>query len=214
MESRRIAVPEPSEAHVWRIELPATGGREAARSATGEILARYLGERPVRAAASGREAGAFAIVVAERGKPRLVGSPPPLTFNLSHSGGLALVAVAAGGVEVGVDVERLRPRRDLVRLAERWLPPGDAAAVAAAPDEGREETFYAAWTCHEARTKCTGAGLGGPPPGADVVATALKIDAGYAAAIAWSGAAPAAHGPPIFVRRLEFAAPPRRPRSG
>ena len=65
------------------------------------------------------------------------------------------------------------------RLAARWLPAADAAAVAAAGDEReapadggraagatrREVVFYAAWTRHEARAKCTGAGLSGPPPG-------------------------------------------------
>jgi 4'-phosphopantetheinyl transferase len=173
----RAAVPEPGEAHVWRIEVPTTGGRQAARAALGEILARYLGEA----------SEAFAIVADERGKPRLAGSSPPLSFNLSHSGGLALVAVTAAAVEVGVDVERLRPRRDLVRLAARWLPAEDADAVAAAGTAEREAVFYAAWTRHEARTKCTGAGIDGPAPGPEIVARPLDIDAGYTAALAFDG---------------------------
>ena len=128
--------------------------------------------------------------------------------------------MAAGGVEVGVDVERLRPRRDLARLAARWLPEADAAAVAAAPEAGRERSSTPPGPSHEARTKCTGAGLSGPPPGPEVVATGLAIDEGYAAALAFDRAAtppvpplprllPAPQRPPrdpISVRRFELTA--------
>jgi 4'-phosphopantetheinyl transferase len=120
----------------------------------------------------------------ENGKPRLAVAPDRLSFNLSHSDELALVAIAPGGAEVGIDVERLKPRRDLVRLAERWLPADDAAAVAAADEAELEPVFYAAWTRHEARVKCVGTGIAGPPPGPEVVAYDLSIDDGYAAAVA------------------------------
>jgi 4'-phosphopantetheinyl transferase len=171
--------PGHGQAHVWRVGLPATGGRAAARRALREILGAYLGER----------ADVVTLTAGRAGKPELAASPPPLSFNLSKSGGLAVVAVAAGDTEVGVDIERLRPRRDLTRLAERWLPPDDAEAVGAAPDGAREEVFYAAWTRFEARAKCTGAGLSGPPPGPEVRAWPIPIDAGYAAAVALVGAA-------------------------
>jgi phosphopantetheinyl transferase len=168
--------PEPGEIHVWRVALPEDDSRGAARRALASILSDYLGG--VRAAE---------LDVAENGKPRLSREAGRLSFNLSHAGGLAMVAVAPGGTEVGVDVERLRPRRDLVRLAERWLPAADAAAVAAADEGGREAAFYAAWTRHEARVKCTGAGLAGPAPGPEVIAHQLRVDDGYAAAVAVAG---------------------------
>ncbi|HKZ14996.1 MAG TPA: 4'-phosphopantetheinyl transferase superfamily protein [Solirubrobacterales bacterium] len=195
MSSDRLARPEPGEVDVWRVGLGA-----AARRALREILAGYLG---------GTAAG-VELVVEERGKPRLADPAPALSFNLSHSGGLALVAVASGGIEVGVDVEQVRPRRDLVRLAARWLPEGDAEAVAAAPAAEREGVFYAAWTRYEARAKCTGAGISGPAPGPEVVAVPVDIDPGYAAAVAVdtapTAAAAALEGAPIFVRRFEFTA--------
>jgi hypothetical protein len=169
--------PAADEVHLWRVELAAEDPRDAARRALEAILGDYLG---------GAEAAVTSI--AEDGKPRLAHEPERLAFNLSHSGDLALVAIAPGGVEVGVDVERLRlrprPQRDLARLAERWLPAADAAAVAAAAEDQREPLFYAAWTRHEARVKCTGAGLAGPAPGPEVVAWQLEIDDGYAAAVA------------------------------
>jgi 4'-phosphopantetheinyl transferase superfamily len=184
------ALPTGGEVHVWRIELPGEDRRGAARRALGKILAAYLGGP-----------GAAGVSVAEAGKPRLASAPERLSFNLSHSGALALVAVAPGGVEVGVDVERLRPRRDLARLAERWLPAADAATVVAAPSAERERIFYAAWTRHEARVKCTGAGLAGPAPGEEVVAQELEIDLGYAAAVAL---ARGIGGAPTIVHRLEL----------
>ncbi|MFT3864560.1 MAG: 4'-phosphopantetheinyl transferase superfamily protein [Solirubrobacterales bacterium] len=162
----------PREVEVLRVELNGDD-RRGAHEALAEVLAARLGST-----------AAAATVRTEAGKPRLAEDPPRLSFNLSHSGGLALIAIAPGGVEVGVDVERLRPRRDLVRLAERWLPEDDAGAVAAAAPGAREAVFYAAWTRHEARVKCLGTGLAGPPPGPEVVAVQLKADDGYAAAVA------------------------------
>lgn len=189
--------PPPGAVHVWRIALGEEDRRDAARRALGEVLAAYLGG-PAEAERS----------VDAGGKPRLAAAPGRLSFNLSHSGGLALVAIAAGGIAVGVDVERLRPRRDLVRLAERWLPAADAAAVAAAGEAEREATFYAAWTRHEARVKCTGGGLAGPPPGPEVVARQLPIDQGYAAAAALDLAAAGVDEPSVSIRPWNPGATP------
>ena len=121
-----------------------------ARAALGRILADALGEPEPPA-----------LVQGENGKPRLAVEPGRLAFNLSHSGGLALVALAPGGIDVGVDVEKIKERRDLARLAARWLPEADARAVAAVPPSEQAAAFYPAWTRHEARVKCTGIGLAG-----------------------------------------------------
>lgn len=164
-------------------------GRGAARAALSEILAAYLG---------GPEAAKTTL--AEGGKPCLAADPGRLSFNLSHSGALALVAIAPGNVEVGVDVERVRPRRDVARLAERWLPTDDAGAVATASLAERDAVFYAAWTRHEARVKCVGTGLSGPPPGPEVVAVQLEIDSGYAAAVAVHDPAAPERAPRIVLR--------------
>jgi 4'-phosphopantetheinyl transferase len=185
--------PTADELHVWRLEPAGDQRRATARRALAAILADYLG---------GEGAGVD-LSAGEDGKPRLAAAPERLSFNLSHSGDLALVAIAPGGVEVGVDVERLRPRRDLVRLAERWLPAADATVVGGVAEAEREAAFYAAWTRHEARVKCAGTGLAGPPPGAEVTAYQLPIDAGYAAAVAIE-AVPAEVGEPrIAVRTWE-----------
>ena len=172
-----IEPPAGDEIHIWRVSLD-EGGRQAARTALGDLLAAYLGT-----------ATAPGLHLDEGGKPRLAEAPERLSFNLSHSGELALIALAPGEVEVGVDVERLRRRRDPARLAARWLPPVDAAAVAAAADRDREEVFHRAWTRHEARVKCTGTGLSGPPPADGIVARQLDVGPDYAAAVAFDLAA-------------------------
>jgi 4'-phosphopantetheinyl transferase len=183
--------PSPSElaVQVWRIELGAEDRRAQARAALGRILADALGEPEPPALERG-----------ENGKPRLAVDPGRLSFNLSHSGGLALVALAPGGVDVGVDVERIKERRDLARLAARWLPEADARAVAAVPPAEQPSVFYPAWTRHEARVKCTGVGLAGEAPGPEVAAARVEIDAGYAAAVAIRAGSIAPPEPRIVLR--------------
>ena len=91
------------------------------------------------------------------GKPRVAGAD--LGFSVSHSGAVAVVAVAAG-LDVGVDVERVREVRRAERIALRWLATGDARAVAAAPAEDRARTFLRAWVAAEALAKGWGGGIG------------------------------------------------------
>lgn len=169
--------PSPAaEVHVWRLDAEAV----AADEALARVLALYLGADP----------DAIELVRGEHGKPRLAIEPERLAFNLSHSEGLALVAVSRGR-EVGVDVEREKPERDLVALAERALSPEDAAAVRDAVGEERAQRFYRLWARHEARLKCLGVGFGGPPawPSPQITVESLPIEPGYAAAVAVTGGA-------------------------
>lgn len=147
----------------------------ASRWALRRVLASYL-QRP--AAALDLETGAH-------GKPRLRDGGG-LEFSLSHSEGLALIAVT-GAREVGVDVEAVRPREDLARLAERSLDPEAAATVRAASPERRVEVFHRAWVRHEARLKCLGVGLTGTPAAGLVATEEVEAVPGYAAAVAVAG---------------------------
>jgi 4'-phosphopantetheinyl transferase len=106
-----------------------------------------------------REPAAVELRFGSRGKPMLAASNAPLRFNLSHSGGLALIAVA-GEREVGVDVQ----------------------SIGARPAE-----FYADWARREAIAKCHGTGLWAPAPDAPVAVAAFDAGAGFGAAIAVSG---------------------------
>jgi 4'-phosphopantetheinyl transferase len=152
----------------------------ASRWALRRVLAEYLDE----------PASAIELEEGEGGKPRLRDGDG-IEFNLSHSAGLALVAMTEGR-EVGVDVELAEPGRDFVALADRALEPDAAAAVREAAPQRRPAVFYRAWTRHEARLKCLGVGLAGPEPeaGGPCALADLKIGQGFAAAVAVAGPKP------------------------
>jgi len=156
---------------------PESGRRWAAsRWALRHVLARYLDVEP----------RAIGFALGEHGKPQLAGSPERLSFNLSHSSGIGLIAVAVGR-EVGVDVERIDPERDFLTLARRELGSRAIAAVAAASSENRASVFYDAWVRHEAGAKCRGGGLGNPAPEGPATVASLDAGHGYAAALAVPG---------------------------
>jgi 4'-phosphopantetheinyl transferase len=117
------------------------------------ILGRYTGRGPAR----------LRFTYGEHGKPSLDPSdnPPGLCFNVSHSGGLALFAVARGR-EVGVDVERLRALPRAERIAERFFSAPETTALKAMPAERRLEAFFTCWTRKEAYIKARGDGLAHP----------------------------------------------------
>lgn len=98
------------------------------------------------------------------GKPHLADPPPGcrLRFSISHTRGMAAVAVAQG-MEVGVDVEAAdRAGLDLA-LAERFFAPEEAAGLRAIHDARRaREHFIALWTLKEAFVKALGTGLAQP----------------------------------------------------
>lgn len=93
-----------------------------------------------------------------QGKPRLAGDPPPLHFNLSHSGQFGLIGLHRSR-ELGVDIEADRPRLDNLGLARRFFTPREAAWLAALPESERAAGFGRLWTCKEAWMKSDGRGL-------------------------------------------------------
>lgn len=94
---------------------------------------------------------------AAHGKPELLlpGSP---RFNLSHSGPVTALALTHS-VEVGVDVEVPRRRRDVLALAQRYFAPAETAALEGLESASRDVAFYALWTCKEAVLKALGRGI-------------------------------------------------------
>lgn len=93
----------------------------------------------------------------ENGKPYIAGGP---YFSLSHSGNIAVCAVA--DCEVGVDVEEIGTAN--MKLARRFFQPEEYALLSSAgSDEERNELFFRFWTLKESLMKCTGLGLGLSP---------------------------------------------------
>lgn len=87
-----------------------------------------------------------------------------LTFNLSHTAGLVACAVTRG-MDVGVDVERVRRHADIEKLARHSFAPAETASILAAPSEERHELFFAYWTLKESYIKARGMGLALPLDG-------------------------------------------------
>jgi len=117
----------------------------AARGTLREVLGRALACAPAE----------VRFRYAAHGKPQLAGSA--LRFNISHSGALAVIALAR--FEVGVDVELPRKRRSDA-IARRFYAPGEIERLfAQADDPLRADAFFRLWTCKEAFLKATGEGL-------------------------------------------------------
>lgn len=118
-----------------------------AHAALRQMLGAELGAAP----------GSLRFSQGPHGKPSLVDAE--LQFSLSHSHGVALVALAPGAV--GVDAERVRAER-VVDDVERLYSPRERAALAALPAEHRSAAFFRAWVRKEAVLKARGSGLTAP----------------------------------------------------
>lgn len=158
-------------------ELDALSADERSRAAA--IVVPAVRRRFVRARATlrrilagetGRAPHALAIDYGAHGKPRLP-DHPGLHFNLSHSGGLAVIATSTIG-EVGIDLEALRPRPGLLPVARRFFAAHEADAVEACDGEARSRAFLRLWTRKEAVLKASGRGIG-----VDTRPIAVGIDA-------------------------------------
>jgi len=84
-----------------------------------------------------------------------------LKFNLSHSAGLALIAIAAES-NIGVDLEYIREQPDYVEIARRFFSAEEVAQLSALPSHRNAEAFLSCWTKKEAYLKACGGGLAMP----------------------------------------------------
>ncbi len=96
----------------------------------------------------------------KQGKPALNTDEfqPTLSFNLAHSGELALYAVTAD-LEIGIDLEQIRPIPAVQQLAEQFFSPLERAELAALPSTQKLAAFFSGWTRKEAYLKARGDGL-------------------------------------------------------
>ena len=69
------------------------------------------------------------------------------------------VACAVSDAPVGIDIERLRPRSDLLALAAMTNSPARCEELACLPDDAQLLRFYQWWTLKEAWLKRQGLGL-------------------------------------------------------
>lgn len=166
------------EIHVWRAELdceertlqrlePSLSRDERARAARFHFLADRNHFVVARAALrdllsryTGRPADEIQFEYARFGKPSLSTKceRKPVRFNISHSGGLALLAFSLRR-ELGIDVERVRPDFGGDDVAERYFAPEEVAELRALPTALRDKGFFHCWTRKEAYLKARGDGL-------------------------------------------------------
>lgn len=184
-----LTPPRKGLVHLWRLDL--SGGRAAsceadpcerdlprarrfafdrdrdrflrARCALRSVLGAYLGVSP-------REVG---LATGANGKPRLE-REAGLEFNLSHSGDHGLLAVTRDA-RVGVDIEELRPRDDVLPLAERLFTRAERLSLCPAQSDPLARQFLTCWTRKEAYLKALGTGLTVEPRGVEVGTGAQRV---------------------------------------
>lgn len=150
-----------------------------ARAVLRLLIGRYLSQPPEQ----------ISFTYSEYGKPAIPGQR--LQFNVSHSGGLAMMAFCLDA-EVGIDVEKKRPLTDGEQIAERFFSASEVAVFKSLSDAQRNEAFFNCWTRKEAYIKAIGEGLSCPLDVFDVTlapgepARLLRIRGSAAAAAAWS----------------------------
>jgi 4'-phosphopantetheinyl transferase len=158
-----------------------------ARGTLRALLGRYLRTDPRKVrltVGSNGKPALFDRVNVSVGSESSSGTRTPLSFNMSHSGWVALYAFTRTG-EVGVDIERDRERIDAVALAGRALGTVAAHRLARLDPAFRREEFLRAWTRYEARLKHFGTGIGGPEASAqEPLVAQLGVGQGAAAALA------------------------------
>ena len=94
-------------------------------------------------------------------------------FNLSHSGGWALIGVTRLG-PIGVDLEAMRALPEHRELARQNFAPGEVSALDALSPADRLAGFYRCWTRKEAVVKALGVGMSMPLDRFEVSATSER----------------------------------------
>ena len=168
--------------HVWSLRLDgsltvdesrallsAEEVERASRFVTGELRRRFIiGRAALRRLLSvytHAAPGTLAFELGPHGKPSLRDAGR-LQFNMSHSGELAVAAVATD--PVGIDVEELREVRGAAAIAARFFSEAEQTQYNALAPEDRTRAFFRCWTRKEAFIKATGEGLSRPLASFDV----------------------------------------------
>jgi 4'-phosphopantetheinyl transferase len=122
----------------------------AARGLLRELLGKYLQQTPA----------SLEFSYGKHGKPSLTGVnlSSGLCFNLSHSAGMAVYAIARER-NLGVDIERVRPEFGGEDIARRYFSAREVSDLLTLPAEARADSFFRCWTRKEAYLKATGMGL-------------------------------------------------------
>jgi 4'-phosphopantetheinyl transferase len=168
----------PHEAHIWSAGLHVQGSAfcacwdvltpEETRLASSYRFAKDRREfvvtravlRQILAHYTGEAAADLCFDSSSSGKPVLRGRQG-LHFSVSHSSGLALLAIARN--PVGIDVEQTRSGILWQTAVGHYLSPREQSYVQALPVAARTVALHRCWTRKEAVLKALGTGLLYPP---------------------------------------------------
>lgn len=153
-----------------------------AHAALRQVLSRYLEVTP----------GEIKFSIGPKGKPDLVDvETQQIRFNLSHSGEIALLAVARGQC-LGIDVEFIKTDFGGEEIAERFFSRNEVKTLQALPADQKPAAFFSCWTRKEAYIKAVGEGLSLPLDSFDVAfapgaaPALLRVDADAGELTRWS----------------------------
>ncbi|MBS1799373.1 MAG: 4'-phosphopantetheinyl transferase superfamily protein [Acidobacteria bacterium] len=176
----RIPPVEEGEIQVWRLELE---GNDSLMAAAMPFLTLEEQERAERRRA-GRVREEFVVARAclrlllgsaldieppgvlltegLYGKPAVFQDRRSISFNVTHSRGMILIALSRSG-DVGIDIERIDSSLDIMEVAESAFHPDEVASLRSIDSpETKRLAFYRCWTQKEAIIKADGRGLSLP----------------------------------------------------
>jgi 4'-phosphopantetheinyl transferase len=149
-----------AEVEKWRVFLTNDESAAAEEKQNTAVKVRFMVGRGMRrkmlSDATGIPALHLRFTESGEGKPAAVNAVG-WDFNLSHAGDYVACAVARGAV--GIDVEQIRPVREMESIVSRYYHPDEAVVWRALPPSLREEAFFVLWSAREASMKCVGFGL-------------------------------------------------------
>jgi 4'-phosphopantetheinyl transferase len=127
------------------------------------------------------------------GKPSLIvaQSGNTLRFNLSHSRGMALIAITKNR-DIGVDLEGINQNFSCLEIAEKFFSPLENSVLRSLPEHLQATAFFTCWTRKEAYIKAVGKGLSIPLNQFDVSlapgepAALLNVEENPEEALKWS----------------------------
>jgi 4'-phosphopantetheinyl transferase len=163
-----------TEVHLWKAHLR-TGNEQLARNilSQGEwqraarfrfdkdrarFLHSHVHLRAVLSTYVDSSPGKLEFHSGSNGKPTLYSPKKSVCFSLSHSGDCMLIAITRD-MEIGVDVEKLRPVSHARQLARRYFPDDDCSRLDHLEGEALSRMFMLLWTRFEATRKMSGSGV-------------------------------------------------------
>jgi 4'-phosphopantetheinyl transferase len=113
------------------------------------LLSRYMEVRPAL----------LKFEIQPQGKPALItASSFPIQFNVSHTRGMAFIALTTRHA-VGIDVEWIDRKVQDRDIAERYFSTRESEYLASLAPPERTHQFFSYWTCKEAYLKMQGRGI-------------------------------------------------------